>query len=205
MARITVEDCVTQVPNRFDLVLVAAHRAKQIASGAPILVDRDNDKNPVVALREIAEGHVNADDMYSSLVNLHRIYARPSMSDDDADNYADQESSDNAEIDAMFAQNQLLGLSEVTQDHDQSVNFIGETEVSDDLENGHDVLSERDKSISLDTMMEDEQHSSSHDVHNLSDDDDINDHEAENYDPDSDDNILVEKDSYNDQDADIVE
>ncbi len=54
MARVTVEDCVDKVPNRFDLVMLAAHRARVIASGAPITVERENDKNPVVALREIA-------------------------------------------------------------------------------------------------------------------------------------------------------
>jgi len=55
MARVTVEDCVDKVENRFELVLIASHRARMIASGSPITVDRDNDKNPVVALREIAE------------------------------------------------------------------------------------------------------------------------------------------------------
>jgi len=55
MARVTVEDCVDKVPNRFELVMLAAHRAREIQSGSPITVDRDNDKNPVVALREIAD------------------------------------------------------------------------------------------------------------------------------------------------------
>ncbi|MGG7645122.1 DNA-directed RNA polymerase subunit omega [Rhodovulum sp. YNF3179] len=55
MARVTVEDCVDKVPNRFDLVMLAAHRAREISAGAELTVDRDNDKNPVVALREIAE------------------------------------------------------------------------------------------------------------------------------------------------------
>ena len=55
MARVTVEDCVDKVPNRFDLVMLAAHRAREIAAGSPLTVERDNDKNPVVALREIAE------------------------------------------------------------------------------------------------------------------------------------------------------
>lgn len=55
MARVTVEDCVDKVPNRFELVMLAAHRAREIASGSPATVDRDNDKNPVVALREIAD------------------------------------------------------------------------------------------------------------------------------------------------------
>ena len=55
MARVTVEDCVDKVPNRFDLVMLAAHRAREISAGASLTVDRDNDKNPVVALREIAD------------------------------------------------------------------------------------------------------------------------------------------------------
>ena len=55
MARVTVEDCIDKVDNRFDLVLLASHRARMISSGGPITIDRDNDKNPVVALREIAE------------------------------------------------------------------------------------------------------------------------------------------------------
>ena len=55
MARVTVEDCVDKVPNRFELVMLASHRARELASGAPITIDRDNDKNPVVSLREIAD------------------------------------------------------------------------------------------------------------------------------------------------------
>ena len=55
MARVTVEDCVDKVPNRFELVMLAAHRAREIAAGSAITIDRDNDKNPVVALREIAD------------------------------------------------------------------------------------------------------------------------------------------------------
>ena len=58
MARVTVEDCVDKVSNRFDLVLLTAHRARNISSGAELTIDRDRDKNPVVALREIAEGKV---------------------------------------------------------------------------------------------------------------------------------------------------
>ena len=55
MARVTVEDCVDKIPNRFDLVMLASHRAREISSGSAITVDRDNDKNPIVALREIAD------------------------------------------------------------------------------------------------------------------------------------------------------
>ncbi len=69
MARVTVEDCVDVVPNRFELVLLAAQRARQISSGAPILVERDNDKNPVIALRELADEELTADDVQESLIH----------------------------------------------------------------------------------------------------------------------------------------
>lgn len=68
MARVTVEDCVVKVPNRFELVLLAAQRAREIVSGAPMTVERDDDKNPVVALREIAEETVVLDGLRDSLV-----------------------------------------------------------------------------------------------------------------------------------------
>lgn len=68
MARVTVEDCIEKIPNRYELLLVASQRAKDIASGAPINVDRDNDKNSVVALREIAENKTNIEDLQRSLV-----------------------------------------------------------------------------------------------------------------------------------------
>lgn len=68
MARVTVEDCVTKISNRFDLVLVSAQRARQLSSGTPPLLDRDDDKNPVVALREIAEDLVSPNDMRESLI-----------------------------------------------------------------------------------------------------------------------------------------
>ncbi len=69
MARVTVEDCVDKVENRFDLVLLASHRARMISSGAPVTVDRDNDKNPVVALREIADARFAPDDLREDLIH----------------------------------------------------------------------------------------------------------------------------------------
>ena len=69
MARVTVEDCVDKVTNRFDLVLVAAQRARQISAGAPLEVERDNDKNAVVSLREIAEEKVSPDDLMESAIH----------------------------------------------------------------------------------------------------------------------------------------
>lgn len=68
MARVTVEDCVDKVPNRFELVLLAAHRARELSAGAPLTVERDNDKNPVVALREIAEETQSADALRERLI-----------------------------------------------------------------------------------------------------------------------------------------
>jgi len=68
MARVTVEDCVLKVPNRFELVLLAAQRAREVTSGAPLTLDRDDDKNPVVALREIADETIQLDHLKDSLV-----------------------------------------------------------------------------------------------------------------------------------------
>jgi DNA-directed RNA polymerase subunit omega len=68
MARVTVEDCVDKVENRFELVLIASHRARGIAAGAPIMVDRDNDKNPVIALREIAESALVPEDLKEDFI-----------------------------------------------------------------------------------------------------------------------------------------
>ena len=74
MARVTVEDCVDKIPNRFDLVLLAAQRARQISGGAELTLDRDRDKNPVVALREIAEETVTPADLLEAVVsNLQRV------------------------------------------------------------------------------------------------------------------------------------
>ena len=71
MARVTVEDCIDKVPNRFELVLLASHRARTISAGAQIAVDRDNDKNPVVALREIGEEKIPCDDLAGGLHPFH--------------------------------------------------------------------------------------------------------------------------------------
>ena len=73
MARVTVEDCVDKVPNRFDLVLLAAHRAREISTGSAITVIRDNDKNPVVSLREIADETQSADELRERLIESNQI------------------------------------------------------------------------------------------------------------------------------------
>jgi DNA-directed RNA polymerase subunit omega len=74
MARVTVEDCIDKVENRFELVLLASHRARMIAGGAPLTIDRDRDKNPVVALREIAEPSLAPDDLKEDLIHSMQKY-----------------------------------------------------------------------------------------------------------------------------------
>ena len=69
MARVTVEDCVLKIPNRFDLVMLASQRAREISAGAQLTVERDNDKNPVVALREIADSSVDFDNLRQSVIS----------------------------------------------------------------------------------------------------------------------------------------
>ena len=69
MARVTIEDCIDKLPNRFELVLLASHRARNIAQGQPITVDRDNDKDPVVSLREIASVNINTDDLREEFIH----------------------------------------------------------------------------------------------------------------------------------------
>jgi len=74
MARVTVEDCVDKIPNRFELVLLAAHRARTISAGAQIAVQRDNDKNPVVALRELADKKIAPDDLKEDFIHSMQKY-----------------------------------------------------------------------------------------------------------------------------------
>ncbi len=124
MARVTVEDCVDKVTNRFELVLLAAHRARSIASGSAITIDPDNDKNPVIALREIAERSVAADDMREGLI--HSIQKNVEVDEPEtaaapllaADRRApilgrDDQSSD-AVVDVMTEEQLLRGLESMT-------------------------------------------------------------------------------------------
>ena len=102
MARVTVEDCVDKVENRFELILVASHRARLISSGSKITVDRDNDKNPVVALREIAETTVSPGDIKEDLIHSLQKYV---------------------EVDEAEPEEPLIGTSNVSVD-------FGDTEVT---------------------------------------------------------------------------
>ena len=84
MARVTVEDCVDKVPNRFDLVMLAAHRARELSTGAPITVDRDNDKNPVVSLREIADETQGAEDLRERMIESQQTQIEVDEPEEDA-------------------------------------------------------------------------------------------------------------------------
>ena len=84
MARVTVEDCVDKVPNRFELVMLAAHRAREIAAGFTVTVDRDNDKNPVVSLREIADETQSADELRERLIESNQNQIEVDEPEEDA-------------------------------------------------------------------------------------------------------------------------
>lgn len=84
MARVTVEDCVDKVPNRFELVMLAAHRAREIAAGSTVTVDRDNDKNPVVSLREIADETQSADELRERLIESNQNQIEVDEPEEDA-------------------------------------------------------------------------------------------------------------------------
>ena len=83
MARVTVEDCVYKVPNRFELVMLAAHRAREITAGSPVTVDRDNDKNPVVSLREIADETQGAAALRERMIESLQTQIEIDMPEDD--------------------------------------------------------------------------------------------------------------------------
>ncbi|MBI1492907.1 MULTISPECIES: DNA-directed RNA polymerase subunit omega [Rhodobacterales] len=84
MARVTVEDCVDKVQNRFELVMLASHRAREISAGAELTVDRDNDKNPVVALREIADETQAVDDLRERAIESHQTQIEVDEPEEDA-------------------------------------------------------------------------------------------------------------------------
>ena len=107
MARVTVEDCVEKIPNRYELLMVAAQRAKDISSGSPLLVDRDNDKNSVVALREIAENKVSIENLQKSLVmNLQKFVEVEEPEEEELEIIAAEK--ELAELDAQFDSSMLL-------------------------------------------------------------------------------------------------
>lgn len=91
MARVTVEDCIRQVPSRFELVVLAARRARQISAGSPVTLPRENDKNSVLALREIAETTVGVDELEKALIASYRQYAQTETQEEELENLLEQE------------------------------------------------------------------------------------------------------------------
>lgn len=120
MARVTVEDCIDKVDNRFELVLLAGHRARQISQGAAITIDRDNDKNPVVALREIADETLSPEDLKEDLIHSLQKHVEvdepeaeaPALSTEAGDEtiIATDESEENIAFDRMSEDDLLAGI-----------------------------------------------------------------------------------------------
>lgn len=135
MARVTVEDCVEKVPNRYELLMVAAQRAKDIEAGSPLQVDRDNDKNSVVALREIAENKVSIEELQHSLVmNLQKYVEVEEPEEEELEIIAAEK--ELAELDSQFDSSMLLDadINESMQIHDDSVDMDDDAALDEDFD-----------------------------------------------------------------------
>jgi DNA-directed RNA polymerase subunit omega len=131
MARVTVEDCVLKVPNRFDLVMVAAQRAREISAGAQLTLERDNDKNPVVALREIADATVNIDELSNSVVTGLQKHVENDEPEEEGQGFGVGAGED------MLAEMQQAQISEEdAEDADMAID--GEFEDAAEAEGGED-------------------------------------------------------------------
>ena len=143
MARVTVEDCIDKIPNRYELLMVAAQRAKDISSGSPLTVDRDNDKNSVVALREIAEETVSIEELQRSLVmGLQK--------------YGEVEEPEEEELEIMAAERELADLDE------QFSGLLPQMEIEDTMQihgvDDDDVMDmDADSDIDADVEMSDDE------------------------------------------------
>ena len=124
MARVTVEDCIEKIPNRFDLVLGAAQRARNISTGNPLTIDRDNDKNPVVALREIAEETIDPDFLRDEIIRSLQKLSNPEISEDDDDENFDET------------------LEKQYSIEDELTDFINTNDANENIENGFQDVDE---------------------------------------------------------------
>ena len=125
MARVTVEDCVLLVPNRFDLVMLASHRARALSSGAELRVERDRDKNPVVALREIAEEKLDLGSLHESLVKGLQKRIEPDRPEDEV-------------VDLMASEQQSWVNASIQADEDEDSDLDMDADLDEDLEAGAD-------------------------------------------------------------------
>jgi len=135
MARVTVEDCVVKVPNRFDLVMLAAQRARELSVGGALTVDRDNDKNPVVALREIAETSIDIQKLQDSLIQGLQKHA-------DTDEITEDDSAQMLELEeSLLAAAAEGSLAESASSGDDEVEEVEESSLTDENvapEDGHE-------------------------------------------------------------------
>ncbi|EWY40182.1 DNA-directed RNA polymerase subunit omega [Skermanella stibiiresistens SB22] len=140
MARVTVEDCVLKIPNRFELVMMAAQRARDVATGASLSIDRDNDKNPVVALREIADETIGLDDLRNALIRGHQKVVEADEPEDD--------------IVELMAGEQAWAQQMTGVDDDMAGDELG---ADGDVEEGDDVLSDIEEEPGIDVDSEEGQ------------------------------------------------
>ena len=130
MARVTVEDCKKIIPNHFELVALASRRGRDISSGSPILVEKDNDKNAVVALREIAAKKINIELLRNNLLQDFRktVYMEDSLSDNKQENYLELEDKEASQFDQNFEDDISEEMSDVGVDTDLEEEMLFEDE-----------------------------------------------------------------------------
>jgi len=124
MARVTVEDCVEVIPNRFDLVLLASHRSRSISAGASLTIDRDNDKTPVVALREIADETLDLNELREGLViGLQRVILDDDMPEEKEDAPILALEHGQEELPSEMSADELMKALQGDRDNDSSSRF----------------------------------------------------------------------------------
>ncbi len=134
MARVTVEDCVTKVPNRFELVMLAAQRARAVSAGAQLTVERDNDKNPVVALRDIADETIDLEDLEESLVRGLQKFIEM------------DEPEEEEKVDLLAIQQEMTGAAVA----DAAAAHKPEEGIPEDDDEGDDELTAEDEAAAMD-------------------------------------------------------
>jgi DNA-directed RNA polymerase subunit omega len=115
MARVTVEDCVDKVPNRFELVMLASHRARELAAGVPLTIDRDNDKNPVCALREIADETLTAEELREAYIESNQTQIEVDEPEEDSMALLMGAAEEDKPSDDMSEENLLRALMEAQE------------------------------------------------------------------------------------------
>lgn len=131
MARVTVEDCIEEVPNRFELVVLTSERARNISSGAPLTVERNNDKNPVIALREIAAGNIDIEKLRDSqIANLQKNNKLDDITDENL--YAENQESVVLEADYVDS------LEDTSFSPEEEIGFEADIDFGDDIDTSED-------------------------------------------------------------------